>query len=1197
MEPGRINNLFRAIFHANVYGANRQHPLYAVRNEHMDAGGRRFIIELNVEPLNPLLPVPEQVADRAAAIAHLARDQLGDLQAQNPNWTLSIVMELDGNTHMLDRPFDRNVNPLALLAEAAEQHRLANIIRPGSRSPFGVHRRFQSQQAVDEDLAPAIVRAIENMVQSARNVQLEEVVFTLMFDLPLENPARGRIKGYIRKSINRAGPTPGLAAYTSVDGLCGYQAVVLALSRNPHYQDTWVGPCFFTSVLGEGYRLPNLTQSNKLFRQLAEALQLYLDQDDWLVTAGPGSTAARFVQLQPAYQIAIFNETTRQLVEWRRGVAYDDRKHTILLSWTLGHVHLIKSPFPYFGKAHGCNYFYCHDCLQFKTGPHECRYALQCDKCFLPFLSEDALAAHQETDRTVRCTHCQKPFYNDACMGVHRCTRRDTRLCELCQRVWSEDHVCSQRRCMYCKVTVEQDHRCFFKPPKEPQALAPEVAGEHYYAFDLESMLVPVDDYYDHVVNLVVVRRCFSGQEWIFATLAEFVLWLEALQEPSVLFAHNLKGYDGRLIFEHLFSRHTPPQNMMWRGCKIMSMEYGKVTFRDTLLHLPASLEELPAMFGLDPDQFKKGFFPYRFNIPEHQAYVGHFPDMAYFDPHMMRPKKKQAFLQWYEEQRHTLYDFHKELVEYCVSDVRILAKAIEAYMSIQMAMRPLNPFDSITIASYALNMYHTFYMPEDTIVRLTSQEHDDIARAMHGGRTDTRCLLREWTPEEVANGYYGKYQDVQSLYPTVQFYDPMPVGAPRYRVWQTQPSEAQLKEVFGFVCCDIEPTRYLHHPILVELDPDTGRLVADLQPKTNVVIPTPELHLAMANGYKVTRVYWWYDFDQSTDLFKSYFQDVLKIKIEASGKPKWIRTPEQWDAFRDYHHQELGISLHEHQMIPNPSRKAGAKLLANSLWGKFGERSNYSQWKTYGMDTETDQIMRLENLWMDGVVDIQFRKYSGDLSHVAIIYKDNRTLPSNHPLQKLRRSRTNIAIAAMVTSHARCRLWTELNKLGDRVLYHDTDSIIYEHQPDAYNIPEGKYLGEWECETGGRPITAFTSTGPKCYSYMTLMEDGSHKACTKVKGISLNAENAARIHFDSMKSLVVDDDDKILAQCLMFQYDRNKGTMITKTAIKEFKKTYAKGFIDTHTWRVYPFGWERFTQSIPRSIRAPTQDPDHDAC
>lgn len=59
-------------------------------------------------------------------------------------------------------------------------------------------------------------------------------------------------------------------------------------------------------------------------------------------------------------------------------------------------------------------------------------------------------------------------------------------------------------------------------------------------------------------------------------------------------------------------------------------------------------------------------------------------------------------------------------------------------------------------------------------------------------------------------------------------------------------------------------------------------------------------------------------------------------------------------------------------------------------------------------------------------------------------------------------------------------------DKLGARVLYHDTDSIIYENRLGAFNIPDGRYLGEWECETGGSPIIKFVSIGPKCYAYET---------------------------------------------------------------------------------------------------------------
>lgn len=42
---------------------------------------------------------------------------------------------------------------------------------------------------------------------------------------------------------------------------------------------------------------------------------------------------------------------------------------------------------------------------------------------------------------------------------------------------------------------------------------------------------------------------------------------------------------------------------------------------------------------------------------------------------------------------------------------------------------------------------------------------------------------------------------------------------------------------------------------------------------------------------------------------------------------------------------------------------------------------------------------------------------------------------------------------------------WEQLNRLGDRVLMNDTDSIIYVFDPKEYNIPEGSMLGDWEIE------------------------------------------------------------------------------------------------------------------------------------
>ena len=45
----------------------------------------------------------------------------------------------------------------------------------------------------------------------------------------------------------------------------------------------------------------------------------------------------------------------------------------------------------------------------------------------------------------------------------------------------------------------------------------------------------------------------------------------------------------------------------------------------------------------------------------------------------------------------------------------------------------------------------------------------------------------------------------------------------------------------------------------------------------------------------------------------------------------------------------------------------------------------------------------------------------------------------------------TNVILAAFVTCHGRLKLYSELSKINNRVLYFDTDSIIYISVPGEY--------------------------------------------------------------------------------------------------------------------------------------------------
>lgn len=47
--------------------------------------------------------------------------------------------------------------------------------------------------------------------------------------------------------------------------------------------------------------------------------------------------------------------------------------------------------------------------------------------------------------------------------------------------------------------------------------------------------------------------------------------------------------------------------------------------------------------------KLKKGFFPYRFNIPDNEDYVGPVPDITFFDVERMYAEKRDVVEKWYE--------------------------------------------------------------------------------------------------------------------------------------------------------------------------------------------------------------------------------------------------------------------------------------------------------------------------------------------------------------------------------------------------------------------------------------------------------------------------------------------------------------------------------------------------------------------
>ena len=162
--------------------------------------------------------------------------------------------------------------------------------------------------------------------------------------------------------------------------------------------------------------------------------------------------------------------------------------------------------------------------------------------------------------------------------------------------------------------------------------------------------------------------------------------------------------------------------------------------------------------------------------------------------------------------------------------------------------------------------------------------------------------------------------------------------------------------------------------------------------------------------------------------------------------------------------------------------------------------------------------------------------------------------------------------LAAYTMAQARLKLYTLLEGLQERVLYFDTDSVVYMHEETRWNPELGDSLGELKDETKGVAITHFVSGGAKNYVYQ--LED-EQQVC-KIRGFTLNHRSAALLNFDSMKELVTTPEkrDGVITTQEPHKIVRKWGHIYSVEQAKEYRVIYNKRRLldDLST---LPFGWK----------------------
>ena len=484
--------------------------------------------------------------------------------------------------------------------------------------------------------------------------------------------------------------------------------------------------------------------------------------------------------------------------------------------------------------------------------------------------------------------------------------------------------------------------------------------------------------------------------------------------------------------------------------------------------------------------------------------------------------------------------------------------------------------------------------MTNNAILRALAKEMDLQPRlnprdSFYGGRTNAVKLFREST-ERVKIGYV----DICSLYPMVLKNDEFPVGIPEVIV---APKSVDIRKYFGLIQCRVRPPRGLYHPCLPLRS--NGKLMFPLcrtcantmntkgckcsDEKRDLIgtWTTVDMEDALRVGYIVIKVYEVYHFEkrakyergvEGSGLFAEYVNLFLKGKQEASGWPSDDMTDEEKRLYVEDYARTEGVKLDPENISYNSGKRATNKLLLNSFWGKFGENSNHAISKVVTNTSELFNVMGDHSKTIKNA-----NVFAPDRCFLTLEHSEGFTPEIPH---------VNVFIAAFTTANARRRLYRTLLGLGERVIYFDTDSCVFEYDEtdsDSYKPELGNHLGQWTNELKeDEYIAKFVSSGPKSYAYVT----NTGRKIVKLKGQTLNYENAQKLNFVTICRLVLfwANPDKyalpegvkpyVEAKYDKILRDKKSWTLFSREELKKFRVTYDKRCLIPDTFDTLPYGY-----------------------
>jgi len=499
------------------------------------------------------------------------------------------------------------------------------------------------------------------------------------------------------------------------------------------------------------------------------------------------------------------------------------------------------------------------------------------------------------------------------------------------------------------------------------------------------------------------------------------------------VYMHNMAKFDIIFLFKYFLKLGLVKPIIHNNRIILIDFKFEKynLKFKDSLLLLVNSLSKLSKSFNVHNP---KSVFPIFFVNENNLNYIGEVPDFKNFKNIKLEDYNN------YKSKFNNNWNLRNECIKYCNLDCISLYQILFKFNNLIFDLFGENIHHYPTLPSLAFAIFKSNFMENENIPKLSGEIARKIREGYTGGATDM------YIPKSKP-GIKIKCLDVNSLYPYIMESRLMPIGVPTYfegDVLKFDPN------AFGFFYCKIIAPDDILHPIL-------------------------QTHVKTNNGTRtLAPIGTWEDM-----LFSEEMKNALKFGYQIEILNGYTFNSDI--IFKDY--VDFLYNLRSQYDKSNPLNFI-AKILMNSLYGRFGMDDNFNEINIFKKDYYPD----FENKYLDNIIK------STEIDDYIMVEFENTEKESND-------SATCVAIAAAITAYSRIHMTLFKNNPKIVLYYTDTDSIYVDENSeiDPILVNEkilGKLKLEYVCEKA-----IFLSSKVYC------LQTESGELIYKVKGLKHEIE------------------------------------------------------------------------------------------